>query len=110
MRSEVTPVVKGKLVDEYTRCAHYHSPLDIIAIKFKCCNEYYPCFECHAEAAGHNAEAWRKNEFDTKAILCGICNHEMTIDEYLTSNNSCPHCSSAFNPNCNKHHHLYFEI
>jgi len=106
----VLPAVKGKLIDEQTRCVHYHSPLDVIAIKFKCCGEYYPCFECHEETAGHKSEVWKRNEFDTKAILCGICGNEMTIHEYLASNNQCPHCHSDFNPNCNKHYHLYFEI
>jgi uncharacterized CHY-type Zn-finger protein len=33
----------------------------------------------------------------------------MTIAEYLSGNNHCPHCNAAFNPNCNKHYHLYFE-
>jgi uncharacterized CHY-type Zn-finger protein len=110
MRSELAPVVKGKIVDEYTRCVHYHSPLDVIAIKFKCCNEYYPCYECHEEEAGHRPEVWGPNEFDAKAILCGACNHEMTIHEYLTGYNRCPRCNSAFNPNCSEHYHLYFEI
>ena len=59
---------------------------------------------------GTNPKYGEKNEFDTKAILCGICNNEMTIHEYLASNNRCPHCNSAFNPNCSKHYHLYFEI
>ena len=110
MKSATAPLVKGKLVDEYTRCVHYRSPLDVIAIKFKCCNEYYPCYECHGEVAGHEAEVWKKNEFGVKAILCGICKNEMTIDQYLASNDRCPHCNSAFNPNCSKHYHLYFEI
>ncbi len=57
-----------------------------------------------------NRDVWKKDEFDTSAILCGICNNEMTIREYLTSNNRCPHCNSAFNPNCSKHYHLYFEL
>lgn len=109
MKSELAPIIRGNTVDEHTRCVHYHSPLDIIAIKFKCCNEYYPCYECHKETADHRSEAWQKNEFDTKAVLCGICNHEMTIHEYLTCNDRCPKCLSAFNPNCNKHYHLYFE-
>lgn len=109
MKSELAPVVKGKPIDASTRCVHYHTPLDIIAIKFKCCNDYYPCYECHAEEAGHAPQLWRRDEFDTKAILCGACHHEMTIHEYLASNNRCPHCHSAFNPNCSKHYHLYFE-
>ena len=103
-------VIRGRTIDEHTRCVHYHSLLDIIAIKFKCCNEYYPCHECHKEGARHENEVWKKNEFDTRAILCGICDHEMTINEYLNCSNHCPDCNSPFNPNCDKHYHLYFEI
>lgn len=110
MNREPAVAVRGKIVDEQTRCVHYHSQLDVIAIKFKCCNEYYPCYECHVEEAGHKAGVWKKNDFDTKAILCGVCGCEMSIHDYLTSNNHCPHCNAAFNPNCNKHYHLYFEI
>jgi len=110
MKNELKPAVKGRPIDEYTRCAHYHSPVDVIAIKFKCCGEYYSCFECHEETADHKPEVWTRNEFNTKAVLCGACNNEMTIHEYLASTNRCPHCDAAFNPNCNKHYHLYFEI
>lgn len=101
--------VKGKLVDDQTRCAHYHSPLDIIAIKFKCCNEYYPCFYCHEEEAGHEAARWKTAEFDTKAILCGVCKTELTIQQYLSSHSICPACNAAFNSACRNHHHYYFE-
>lgn len=103
-------VIKGNPKDEYTRCEHYHSPYDVIAIKFKCCNEYYPCYYCHQEKADHQPEIWKKSEFDAKAVLCGICKNEMTIHEYLNSNNCCPYCHTAFNPNCKNHYHLYFEI
>ncbi|MBP6688124.1 MAG: hypothetical protein KA160_09725 [Lacibacter sp.] len=102
--------VKGKPVDDQTRCTHYHSPLDIIAIKFKCCDTYYPCFFCHEETAGHSTEVWSKKEFDAKAILCGVCKHEMTINKYKNSNYQCPNCRSSFNPKCNNHDHLYFEV
>jgi uncharacterized CHY-type Zn-finger protein len=104
------PSVKGKLIDDETRCVHYHSPADVIAIKFKCCAEYYPCYYCHQEEAGHEAQAWNKNEWDTRAILCGVCKNELTIREYVASGNRCPICSASFNPNCSKHYHLYFEI
>ena len=103
-------LIKGKLVDDETRCVHYHSPLDIIAIKFRCCDEYYPCFSCHDEEAGHKAEVWKRNEFEIKAILCGVCKTELTIAEYLSCNNQCPVCKSAFNPGCSNHYHLYFEV
>ena len=36
--------VAGDVIDSETRCTHYHSELDIIAIKFYCCDTYFPCF------------------------------------------------------------------
>lgn len=102
-------MIKGKILDDQTRCEHYHSALDVIAIKFKCCKEYYPCFECHQELANHSAKVWPKNEFEEKAILCGVCKTELTINEYLSSGNICQYCHAKFNPNCSKHYALYFE-
>jgi len=110
MTNSAVPLVKGKLEDEFTRCEHYHSKLDVIAIKFKCCGEYYPCYQCHSEDVNHSAQAWSKDEFDTKAILCGVCKTELTIHQYLSSGNNCPVCNAAFNPSCSKHYHLYFKI
>ncbi len=102
--------IKGKTVDERTRCVHYHSPQDIIAIKMKCCDTYYPCIYCHGEEAGHKAIPWPKNAFEKKAIVCGACYTEMTINEYLQCNYFCPFCQTAFNPACHNHNHFYFEI
>lgn len=102
-------IIKGKTVDGQTRCVHYHSALDIIAIKFKCCGEYYPCYFCHEEEAGHAAEVWPKEAFNTKAILCGVCKTELTIEQYLSSSNECPYCKALFNPKCSHHYHLYFK-
>jgi uncharacterized CHY-type Zn-finger protein len=104
------PIIKGKTVDNETRCTHYHSVLDIIAIKFKCCETYYPCFSCHEENTHHTPQVWSKNEFDNLAILCGVCKHEMTINEYFMSDSTCPKCKAGFNPKCSNHYHLYFEI
>jgi uncharacterized CHY-type Zn-finger protein len=39
--------IRGAEVDKETRCAHYCSPLDIIAIKMACCGVYYACKDCH---------------------------------------------------------------
>jgi len=105
----MTPIVKGKTTDKHTRCIHYNSALDIIAIKFKCCDTYYPCYYCHEEEAGHLAKKWKKVEFDAKAILCGNCSHEMTINKYFNSGYQCPSCHSLFNPKCANHNHFYFE-
>jgi len=101
--------VKGKLIDDQTRCQHYHSPLDIIAIKFKCCGDYFACYQCHEETVKHEPTVWKKEEWDAKAVLCGVCKEELTINEYLRSNNQCQYCGSVFNPGCSKHYHLYFE-
>ncbi|MCH5600260.1 CHY zinc finger protein [Niabella ginsengisoli] len=58
--------VKGPVVDEHTRCIHYHSEEDVIAIKMKCCNEYYPCIKCHNETADHAAAVWPKKNLILK--------------------------------------------
>jgi uncharacterized CHY-type Zn-finger protein len=101
--------VRGKLVNEQTGCVHYSSPVDIIAIKFRCCDNYYACYYCHQELEDHDPQVWQKDEFDTKAILCGYCRTELTIHEYFNSGYRCPHCSSSFNPKCRNHNHFYFE-
>jgi len=102
--------VHGVEVDRETRCAHWHSPLDIIAIRFKCCGRWYPCFDCHAATAGHDHQVWPASEFTEPAILCGACGRQLNVDEYLTCSSACPACGSPFNRGCSKHRHLYFEI
>ncbi|MGA7238969.1 MAG: CHY zinc finger protein, partial [Bryobacteraceae bacterium] len=92
-----------------TRCAHYHSPLDIIAIKMACCGIYYACKDCHDAVAGHAAKVWPRVEWDSRAILCGACGGELTIREYMASGYACPRCGAAFNPGCRKHYQFYFE-
>ena len=101
--------VRGIDVDPQTRCAHYHSALDIIAIRMKCCDEYYACKECHEALAGHPIEVWPRAEWNEKAILCGACGTDLTINEYLGSAYRCPACGAAFNPGCGRHAHFYFE-
>ena len=106
-----TPLsVRGTAVNARTQCAHWHSERDIIAIKFKCCGEFYACFECHAEQAGHPAQAWPRAEFGEAAIYCGNCHTTLIISTYLASGNRCPACAAAFNPGCAKHYPLYFEM
>jgi uncharacterized CHY-type Zn-finger protein len=102
--------VYGAVVDNETRCAHYYSALDIIAIKFNCCGRWFPCRECHDEIESHEAKQWPRDEFETKAILCGACGNRLTINEYLNSDHNCPSCDSKFNPGCASHYHLYFEV
>ena len=101
--------VYGSLIDNETRCTHYYSSLDVIAIKFKCCNKYYPCYKCHNEHVSHAIERWAENEFDEKAIMCGVCKHEMRIRDYMMVE-MCPRCKAHFNSRCKFHYHLYFEV
>ena len=109
MKKEQIITVRGTGVNAHTQCAHWHSARDIIAIKFKCCGEFYACFECHAEQAGHPAQVWRQTEFAAQAIYCGNCHRTLSIGAYLASGNACPVCQAAFNPGCAKHYPLYFE-
>lgn len=99
--------VLGSPVDDQTRCIHYRTPLDVVAIKFRCCRQYYPCHLCHQENAGHSAVQWPADEHDAAAVLCGVCKVELTIRNYLEVD-GCPRCGARFNPGCRLHSHLYF--
>src|SRR5262249_26440886 len=101
--------VCGVALDAQTRCAHYHSELDRIAIKFKCCQVYYACYQCHEAAAEHAAQVWPRRAFTEHAILCGACGEALTIAQYLQCHAVCPACQARFNPGCRQHGHLYFE-
>ena len=83
----MTSQINGLLVDDQSRCQHYHSTLDIVALKCFECQKYYACYQ---------------------VLICGVCRHEMTIEEYQEAV-ACPNCHSAFNPACSKHYDIYFE-
>jgi len=100
--------LRGVNVDAQTRCAHYHGPRDIIAIRFPCCGVYYPCHACHHALADHPAAVWPVDRFDEPAVLCGACERTLSIRQYLACEHTCPHCSAAFNPGCLRHRALYF--
>ena len=102
--------VYGVKVDAETRCSHWHSPIDIIAIKFNCCGRWYPCFDCHQALVDHDPTVWPKDELDEKAILCGACGNQLSIKEYMEAENLCPVCSAKFNPRCATHYALYFAV
>ncbi|WP_243073944.1 CHY zinc finger protein [Microbacterium sp. SS28] len=103
------PVVRGPVVDDETRCIHYRTSLDIIAIRFACCREFYPCHLCHAETADHAAEQWPVAHREERAVLCGACGNLLTITEYLQTD-ACPACAASFNPGCALHTELYFQV
>lgn len=103
-------IIKGSVIDKETRCIHYHTEVDRIAIKFYCCLTYFPCHLCHEEAGCGDMQVWPRDKFDQKGILCGACGKELTINTYLQGTNKCPTCQTAFNPNCKLHEKLYFAI
>ena len=102
--------VSGVAIDAQTRCAHYHAPFDVVALKFKCCGEWHPCIDCHRAVAGHAVAVWPIAERSERAVLCGVCGARLAIAEYLASACACPRCGVAFNPGCAMHRHLYFEM
>lgn len=102
-------LVHGVSIDAQTRCAHYGTEQDIVAIRFPCCNAFFSCYRCHEQLTDHAASAWDRASFDTDAVLCGACGNVMTIERYLDSGHACPKCSARFNRGCTKHYHLYFD-
>jgi uncharacterized CHY-type Zn-finger protein len=105
----VRPLVRGAVVDAETRCVHYRTDLDVIAIEFACCGDFYPCHLCHSEAVDHPAAQWRTEEFQERAVLCGVCGTLLTIAEYADAH-ACPSCAAPFNPGCKLHWDLYFRV
>lgn len=107
-RRQVTIEIYGQLVDGQTRCVHYHSALDVVAIQFKCCQRYYACHDCHSESESHAAIRWTTADVRQQALLCGVCKNTLTIAEYLNGDFACTSCHSPFNPGCATHRDLYF--
>jgi uncharacterized CHY-type Zn-finger protein len=101
--------VYGVGVGPETRCDHYDGAPDVIALRFGCCGNFYPCYECHETVADHNSDPWPQDRFDEAAVLCGVCETALTVTEYLDADHACPSCGAAFNPGCQKHYDRYFE-
>lgn len=78
----MTRKIYGFLVDNESRCQHYHTELDIVALKcFECLN-YYACYQCHDSLEEHSFRAYPCQLKQDKVLICGVCQHEMTIEEY----------------------------
>lgn len=102
--------VYGVDVDDATRCAHYDTERDVVAIRFACCDRYYPCHACHDAVADHDAERVAREAFADPAVLCGACGTALSVATYLDAEHACPACEHAFNPGCAKHADLYFDV
>ncbi|MGQ3328045.1 CHY zinc finger protein [Halorubrum sp. FL23] len=116
--------LRGVAVGPETRCAHWDDPVDVIALRFGCCEVYYPCDACHDAAADHEAEPWPRDRFDEPAVRCGVCGATLSAREYLSGDSeahrasdsranpdddACPRCEAPFNPGCRAHRDRYFE-
>jgi uncharacterized CHY-type Zn-finger protein len=114
----------GVAVDPETRCAHWNSDLDVVALRFGCCETFSPCHACHVETADHDPEPWPRARFDDPAVLCGVCGTTLSARAYLDGDSegrspsgsraspdddSCPACGAGFNPGCRRHRDRYFE-
>lgn len=104
-----SPDVHGVDLDPQTRCAHWHSAFDVVAIQMRCCGQFYACRECHDELEDHPVEVWPRKEWDARAVLCGVCRATLTVREYIEGPSRCPGCGAGFNPGCKGHQGLYFE-
>ena len=74
--------IHGLLVDKESRCQHSHSPLDIVALKCYDCQKYYACYQCHDHIEDHRFRAYPCHIKQDKVVICGVCLHEMTIENY----------------------------
>ena len=109
-RAQFGVPLRGVAVDRQTRCHHYHTPQDVVAIRFPCCDTFYPCHTCHDDCTTHEAERWSADQFDEQAVLCGVCGETLTVTEYLDVDDACPNCDAAFNPGCTGHADRYFAV
>ncbi|WP_082781999.1 CHY zinc finger protein [Streptococcus sp. DD10] len=101
-------VIYGQLVDEESRCLHYHGQTDILSLKCYECGKYYACYQCHNKLEEHLFSPYPIQNCQDKVVICGVCKMELTFGLYH-ENRSCPNCHSSFNPACRKHYHLYFK-
>ncbi len=103
--------INGLELDKETRCRHWHSEKDIIAIQFACCGDFYACYECHDALTDHSPEKWPAVSFDkAEAIYCGRCETRLSIQNYMDAGSKCPNCGASFNPGCEKHWPMYFDL
>jgi uncharacterized CHY-type Zn-finger protein len=102
--------LRGASVDDETRCAHYDTPRDIVALRFACCDCYYPCAHCHDAVTDHAVERVQPRDFDDSAVLCGDCFKTMSVRTYLDCGDRCPNCGTEFNPGCCAHRDRYFAL
>lgn len=104
------PHVHGIATTPLSQCTHWHSPLDIIAIKHVCCGKFYACISCHDGLEDHVSGVWPRGSRGERAVLCGGCKYVASIEEYMGCGSVCVRCGRGFNPGCEGHWGRYFEV
>lgn len=94
--------IRGIDVDAQSRCAHWHSDVDVVANTCGACHELWACALCHDELADHRFAPVDRH---LPSVMCGACGRMMTHAEYGAS---CPSCGHPFNPGCKLHEDTYF--
>ncbi|WP_105956605.1 CHY zinc finger protein [Apilactobacillus quenuiae] len=97
--------IYGIKVDSQSRCIHYHTKNDIVALMCQQCHKFYACYKCHDELNNHKFKPVKINQ--AKNILCGNCQTLLTYTQYKL--NYCPYCQHRFNPKCIIHQSIYFK-
>lgn len=97
-------MIYGDELDDCGRCRHYHTELDVAALKCAECGRYYACYQCHDDLEDHAFQP--TGETESWPVLCGSCRSRLTYEEYETGR--CPHCGHPFNPRCSRHRDIYF--
>ena len=57
---------------------HYQTPLDIIAISLNVA-QILSVLQMSHEHESHNIQRWSIDQFNERAILCGVCHHELIL-------------------------------
>ena len=99
---------QGLLVDDESRCIHYHGEKDIVSLQCYECKKYYACYQCHNAMETHIFSPYPLTLAEDRPILCGVCKRIMTFQEYQKQI-ACPYCKSPFNPGCKQHYSYYFK-
>jgi uncharacterized CHY-type Zn-finger protein len=71
----------GSALPEQGTCKHYKQSYRWL--KFPCCNQAFPCDDCHNEVAGHVAEFANR-------MICGFCSREQNY----SSSQVCSSCKA----------------
>ncbi len=102
------PVIWGVELRRHgeSRCTHWHSELDVLAIQAACCRKFYACAACHDACEDHSLRPWPSStSVEQSALLCGVCRHSYSIQEYISGTEPpcCPACGASMNPGCKLH-------